>query len=113
MRRPAKSPHADQERLVHPEIITVSAAADVIPRVLKTYEGDLLDDWMREQMASLRSTSKIKESELRHQSTEFLNLLQQATQSGNVTDVHGPAFGRVRDMLSDVSRSRSFQGFSP
>ena len=91
----------------------MTAAADAIPRILKTYEGDLLDDWMREQMASPRSTSRIRESELRHQSTEFLNLLQEATQAGNVTDVYGPAFGRVRDMLGDISRSRTFQGFSP
>jgi rsbT co-antagonist protein RsbR len=93
----------------------VSAATDAaIPRILKTHEADLLDEWMREQMSSFRSTSKIKEGELRNQSSEFLSLLQQATQSsGNVTDVHGPAFGRVRDMLSDISRSRSFQGFSP
>jgi len=41
------------------------------------------------------------------------DLLQQATQTGNVSDVQGPAYGRVRDMLGDVSRSRGLQGFSP
>ena len=92
----------------------MSAATDaVIPRILKTHESDILDEWMREQMSAFRSTSKIKEGELRSQSTEFLGLLQVATQGGNVTDVQGPAFGRVRDMLGDVSRSRGFQGFSP
>jgi len=91
----------------------VSAATDAaIPRILKSYENDILDEWVREQQTGLRSGSKIKESDLRSQSAEFLNLLQVATQSG-VTDVHGPAFGRVREMLSDVSRSRGFQGFSP
>ena len=91
----------------------MSAATDaVIPRILKSYESDILEEWMREQQSGLRSGSKIKESELRSQSAEFLNLLQAATQSG-VTDVMGPAFGRVRDMLGDVSRSRGFQGFSP
>ena len=91
----------------------MSAAPDaVLPRVLKNYESDILEEWMREQQAGVRSGSKIKESELRSQSAEFLNLLQVATQSG-VTDVMGPAFARVRDLLSDVSRSRGFQGFSP
>jgi rsbT co-antagonist protein RsbR len=92
----------------------VSVAADAeIPRILKTYETDLLDEWMREQLASLRSGAKIRETELRQQSTEFLNLLQLATQSGNVTDINTPAFGKVRDMLGDLSRSRGLQGFSP
>ena len=92
----------------------MSAATDaVIPRILKTYEAELLDEWQREQLSAFRLGSKISESEVRTQSREFLNLLQVATQSGNVTDVQGPSYGRVRDMLGDVSRSRGLQGFSP
>ncbi len=92
----------------------MSAATEAaIPRLLSTHQSDLLEEWLREQTASLRSTSKIKESELRSQSAEFLTVLQQATQGGNITDIQGPTYGRVRDMLSDVSRSRSYQGFSP
>ena len=92
----------------------MSSASDAaIPRILKMYEAELLDDWMREQMAGFRSGSRIKESELRGQLTEFLNLLQQAVQSGNITDIQSPAYGRVRDMLGDLSRARSLQGFSP
>ena len=92
----------------------MSAATDAaIPRILKTAQAELLDEWMGEQVTSLRATSKVKEAELRAQSAEFLSLLQQATQGGTVTDVHGAAFGRVREMLGDLSRARSFQGFSP
>ena len=92
----------------------MSAATDaVIPRILKTYEAELLDEWLREQLSAVRAGSRISESELRNQSREFLNLLQQATQGGNITDVQGPSYGRVRDMLGDVSRSRGLQGFSP
>ena len=92
----------------------MSAATDsALPRILKTYEAELLEDWMAEQMATFSRTSKIKQSELHGQSAEFLSLLQQATQSGNPSDVTAPAFGRVRDMLGDISRSRSHLGFSP
>ena len=92
----------------------MSAATDaVIPRILKTYEAELLEEWLREQLSAFRVGAKIFESELRSQSREFLNLLQQATQGGNVGDVQGPSYGRVRDMLGDISRSRSLQGFSP
>jgi rsbT co-antagonist protein RsbR len=92
----------------------VSAATDaVIPRILKTHEAELLEEWLREQLSAFRVGAKIFESELRSQSREFLNLLQQTTQGGNVGDVQGPSYGRVRDMLGDISRSRSLQGFSP
>jgi len=92
----------------------VSAATDaVIPRILTTNEAELLDEWLKEQLGAFRPGSKISETELRGQSKEFLSLLQQATQGGQVTDIQGPSFGRVRDMLGDVSRSRGLQGFSP
>ena len=92
----------------------MSAATDaVIPRILKTNEADLLDEWLREQLSAFRAGARISENELRGQSKEFLTLLQQATQGGNVTDTQGPSYGRVRDMLGDVSRARGLQGFSP
>jgi rsbT co-antagonist protein RsbR len=92
----------------------VSAATEaVISRILKTNEADLLDEWLKEQLTAFRAASKISETELRGQSKELLSLLQQATQGGHVTDIQGPSFGRVRDMLGDVSRSRSLHGFSP
>jgi rsbT co-antagonist protein RsbR len=90
-----------------------TASETVIPRILKAGETQILDEWMGEQISGARSVAKIKEPELRSQSAEFLSLLQSATQGGNLTDVQSPAYGRVRDMLSDISRSRSFQGFSP
>ena len=92
----------------------MSPASDaMIPQILKSYESELLDEWIREQMSAFRSTARIREPELRSQSSEFLNLLQQATQSGNLTDVQSSTYGRVRDALTDLSRSRGIQGFSP
>ncbi|MDF2773486.1 MAG: anti-sigma-factor antagonist [Geminicoccaceae bacterium] len=85
----------------------------VIPRILKTYEADILEEWLREQQAAFRSGTRIRDSELRGQSSEFLNLLQQTTQAGNVTDVQATGYSRVREVLSDISRSRGVQGFSP
>ena len=44
----------------------MSAATDaVIPRILKTYEAELLDEWQREQLSAFRLGSKISESEVR------------------------------------------------
>src|SRR4029077_17091426 len=83
------------------------ASHAVLSRIIKESESDIVDEWTRDQLSGFRSGTKIKEVDLRNQSTEFLNLLRGAIQSGNLTDVHSPAFGRVRDMLSDLSRSRS------
>jgi len=91
----------------------VTSVAEVsIARVLKGHEGPVLEEWMRGQMAAFRQGGRISERELRAQSTEFLTLLQQATQDGT-TDIMSPAYGRLRDMLGDLSRSRAIQGYSP
>ena len=89
-----------------------TAAEGAIARILKSHEGPILDEWIRDQMAAFRQGGRISEKELRVQSTEFMSLLQQAAQTG-VADVQSPAFGRVRDMLGDLSRSRALQGYSP
>ncbi|HKW12353.1 MAG TPA: STAS domain-containing protein [Gemmatimonadaceae bacterium] len=89
-----------------------SVAEVSIARILKSYEGPVLDEWLRDQMAAFRQGGRISERELRSQSTEFLSLLQVAIQSGDV-DVMSPSYGHVRDMLGDLSRSRAIQGYSP
>jgi rsbT co-antagonist protein RsbR len=89
-----------------------TAAEGAIARILKSHEEPILDEWIRDQMAAFRQGGRISERELRVQSTEFLSLLQQATQSV-VDDVQSPAFGPVRDMLGELSRARAIHGYSP
>jgi len=85
-----------------------------IPDILKKHEADLLREWMQAQMAAVtRRADLIKESELRRQSAEFLNLLQIAAQTGDHTNIQSQAYAPLRDFLSEVSRSRVKQGFTP
>lgn len=84
-----------------------------IPEVLKKYESDLLAEWTRVQIASMGQTGRIKEGELREQCATFLRMLQEATQSDNLTSFAVPEWSAAREFLGEVSRSRSQQGFSP
>ncbi len=85
-----------------------------IPEVLRKYHQDVLDDWVKEQLAaSTIRPDLIDESELRKQSTSFLSALQKAVQSGNLTDITTEEWADAREMLADISRSRAEQGFSP
>jgi rsbT co-antagonist protein RsbR len=48
-----------------------------IPSILHTYEEELLEEWMHEQLASdTRRADLLTESELRQQSAEFLGALR-------------------------------------
>jgi rsbT co-antagonist protein RsbR len=84
-----------------------------IPEVLKKFEKELLADWVKEQLnAIVLRRDLIKEPELRQQSADFLALLQEATQSGNLKDITAPEWTSLREMLGSVSRSRTVQGFT-
>ncbi len=84
-----------------------------LPEILKKHEAELVGEWIKEQMGSGGAVGRIKESELREQCGRFLRLVQEAAQSGNLTNISASEWNGAREMLAEVSRSRSHQGFSP
>ena len=92
----------------------MSNKAKSLPQILASHEADILADWIKEQgTGSPRRAGAIKESEIREQSREFLNLVQVAVQDGHFEDIQGARWDGVREMLSNLSRTRGQQGFSP
>ena len=80
--------------------------------VLGRHMEKILADWMREMTGTTRRSDLIKESDLRAECSQFLQLVKQATEA-NGTNFQSPAFDAVRDMLTEISRSRSQKGFKP
>jgi rsbT co-antagonist protein RsbR len=91
-----------------------SQGTSQIPEIVKKHEADLLAEWSKE-LALLRGqgSGRIKEAELREQCSGFLRAFQEAIQSGKLSGITGESWATTREMLSEVSRSRSLQGFSP
>jgi rsbT co-antagonist protein RsbR len=81
--------------------------------VLKKYEEDLLSEWIQ-QMRSAGSAkdSRLSEKELHGQAREFLSLLQQAAQTGDISDTTGAHWKEALSFLEELSRQRVLQGFS-
>jgi len=72
----------------------------------------ILKEWMAYQLNSITlRRDLIKEQELRDESRRFLNQFVEALQDS--TDVAAPAWKPVKDFLSESSRTRAQQGFSP
>jgi rsbT co-antagonist protein RsbR len=86
-----------------------------IPEMISKRESDLLADWMREQLAAATFRGDLmKESELREQSRQFLNLIiRAASQQPSLDNINATAWDETREFLSSISRSRAHQGFSP
>jgi rsbT co-antagonist protein RsbR len=85
-----------------------------VATILKKHEQMVLNEWIKQQLsaATLRADLIKKESELREQSRRFMESFLEAAQKDGA-DIEAPAWNPVKEMLSDVSRSRAAQGFSP
>ena len=85
----------------------------VVPQILKKFESEILEDWLKEMSSATRRGDLMKDTELRDQATRFLRSLQQATGSGDTRNINGPEWTSVREMLSSISATRVRQGFTP
>lgn len=84
-----------------------------IPEILRKHEPALLDSWTREQLSNRDISSRISDADMRTQSRQFLQLLQESSSRGNAVDIHGEAYKEVRKFLEEISASRAVLGFSP
>ena len=78
--------------------------------IISQHRDSILSGWLRDMIGSTRRSDLIKESELQAQSHQFLSLLAQATSQS--VNTQAAAYDPLREMLTEVSRTRAFQGFS-
>lgn len=83
-----------------------------LAEALAKHESAILDEWIKQMSSATRRADLMRDADLRAQCTRFLNLLRQGTESGN-PDLQSPAWQPIRDLLTEISRSRAQQGFTP
>jgi rsbT co-antagonist protein RsbR len=84
-----------------------------IAGVLKKYEDELVAEWTNElKVAGSGKEGRINEQELFSQAKEFVSLLQQAAQLGDLTNTSRPEWKSINEFLEGISRSRVAQGFT-
>lgn len=79
--------------------------------IIEQHRETILAEWLREMSGSTRRSDLMKESELQAQCNQFLNLLGKAAATDS--NVQSAAYDPIRDLLTEISRSRAIQGFSP
>ena len=76
-------------------------------------EKQIIPEWLELQKnAGALQTGRISEPELLAQCRDFLHRFRKGLASGD-TDCSTAAYAATRDLLSEISRSRAQQGFSP
>jgi rsbT co-antagonist protein RsbR len=92
----------------------VNRPASRLPAIVEQHQKEVLAEWLSNQMTSgTWRSGRIQESQLRDESQRFFGLLVQAVQHGVEFDTRGPQWAAIREFLTELSRSRATQGFSP
>lgn len=79
--------------------------------LVERHEKEVLSEWIQEMTAATRRGDLIKESEIQTQCSDFLRLLKDALAAGS-SDFQSSSWGKVREMLANISATRAQQGFS-
>jgi rsbT co-antagonist protein RsbR len=87
---------------------------DAIASLVANDEQAILAEWIElQKKARLLETGRISASELSAQSRDFLRNFRDALAKGGGVDVTNSAYAQLRDFLTDLSRARASQSFSP
>jgi rsbT co-antagonist protein RsbR len=92
----------------------VNRPASRLPAIVDQHQKDVLAEWLSSQTASGASRAgRIQEAQLRDESQRFLGLFTKAIQEGVEFDTRSAQWADVREFLTELSRSRATQGFTP
>lgn len=89
----------------------VKPPASPLAGILSEFAKSIVSDWV----ARLRATpdARLSLSETETECESVVARLAQAFRDGNQTDLQAPSFAPLRDVLTDLSRTRAMAGFSP
>jgi rsbT co-antagonist protein RsbR len=90
------------------EELSMSKLAEMINK----YQNEIRADWLKQMATSVSRADLMTNEELDMQSRELMDAIAMGARSGEITNLDGPAWGQVREVLSSISASRAKQGFS-
>jgi rsbT co-antagonist protein RsbR len=90
----------------------VNRPASRLPAIVEQHQKEVLAEWLSNQSGAGR-TGRIGEAQLRDESQRFLALFNHAIQHGIEFDTRSSQWADMREFLTELSRSRATQGFTP
>jgi rsbT co-antagonist protein RsbR len=84
-----------------------------IAQIIRTHQGKILAEWIREQTGRGIRKELVRESELRTQSEDVLRQLASGFDGDSSADLQSAGWEPLRDVMTNLSRSRQLLGFSP
>ncbi len=93
--------------------MTQTTGAIAVSEILMRDKKAFIKEWIQDIHDASGSTGSISESELQAQCSKFFDSFRTGFDGTGATDVEDPRWAEVRELLSEVSRTRAMQGFTP
>jgi rsbT co-antagonist protein RsbR len=89
--------------------------ASRLPAIVEQHQKEILSDWINRLLSASASwrAGRIQEAQVRDEATRFLEQVKRALPHGVEFDSRSPQWADAREFLSELSRSRAGQGFTP
>jgi len=83
-----------------------------LAEMINKYQNEIRADWLKQMAGSVSRADLMTKEELDIQSRELMDAIAMGARSGEITNLDGPAWSQVREVLNSISTSRARQGFS-
>jgi rsbT co-antagonist protein RsbR len=94
-------------------MVQLIGVGNPVSEILSRNEQSFVDDWIQNIRANTRSSGSISDSELRTQCLAFVSAFRAGLDSDGASSINDPRWKSLRDLLTEISRSRALQGFTP
>lgn len=84
-----------------------------LPDIISKYEAEIRTEWVKSMTSAVRRSDLMNDKELEQQTRDLLSNMAEGVRSGDISNLDGPAWARVRDQMQSISASRARQGFTP
>jgi rsbT co-antagonist protein RsbR len=81
--------------------------------VLTKRDAEIISQWLENQGKGSKRISAAEQGETTRTSREFMAALKHATKEGEVSDISGPEWARVKEILTNLSSNRAKAGYTP
>jgi rsbT co-antagonist protein RsbR len=87
-------------------------STSTLSQIIIKFEQELLAEWLKGLLSNITRRDSNIEKELERSCSQFLNALKTAA-SDSSQGIEGRAWEEIRGLLTEISRARVKQGFSP
>jgi rsbT co-antagonist protein RsbR len=91
----------------------ITGVGSPVSEILARDEEAFLVEWIKNIHASVQSSGSISEADLRAQCVKFYSYFRTGLDSTGASNPENSCWAELRDLLSEVSKTRAIQGFTP